>query len=76
MKDARNSKEKILEKIGLKKTKPRLKFIDFFQKTKRPSSAQDIFNTLEKKRVNTVTVYKTLESFINKRNYQKSRYRK
>lgn len=61
-----DSKENILEKSGLKKTGPRLRFIEFFQKNKKPSSALDIFNTLSKEDIDKVTIYRTLESFLKK----------
>lgn len=66
MKDIKNSKETILEKSSLKRTIPRLRFIEFFQKNKKPSSALDIFNTLSKEGIDKVTVYRTLESFLKK----------
>jgi len=66
MKNNLNKSETILEKSGLKKTGPRLSFIEFFQKNKKPSSALYIFQTLEKEGIDKVTIYRTLESFLKK----------
>ncbi len=58
--------EDILNKIGLKKTEVRILLLDFLIKNKNPISASEIFLKLKKHKLDQVTIYRTLESFLEK----------
>lgn len=58
--------EEMLKKSGLKKTEVRLLLLDFLSKTKTPFSASTIFEKLKKNKLDQVTIYRTLDSFLEK----------
>lgn len=60
-----NSME-ILEKLSLKKTDVRLLLLDFLSKNKHPVSASLIFQKLKKNKLDQVTIYRTLDTFLKK----------
>lgn len=62
----KNDFEEILNKAGLKKTEVRLLLLDFLSKTKAPLSANTIFEKLKKNKLDQVTIYRTLDSFLEK----------
>ncbi|MBP9802767.1 MAG: transcriptional repressor [Candidatus Pacebacteria bacterium] len=61
-----NNFEQILNKAQLKKTEVRLLLLDFLSKTKTPLSANTIFEKLKKNKLDQVTIYRTLDSFLEK----------
>lgn len=54
--------EELLKKAGLKATAHRVLLLEFLDKNKKPFSAGDIFEKLEKDKLDKVTVYRTLET--------------
>ncbi len=53
----------ILKKAGLKVTKPRTRILDLFSEECKPMNVEAVVSLLKKDPVDTVTVYRTLESF-------------
>lgn len=58
--------EEILDNKGLKKTEIRILLLDFLSKIKKPISASEVLLQLKKNKLDQVTVYRTLESFLEK----------
>lgn len=58
--------EEILDNAGLKKTDIRLLLVNFFSKNKKPQSASLIFEKLKKNKLDQVTIYRTLDTFLKK----------
>jgi Fur family ferric uptake transcriptional regulator len=61
-----NKNEEILNKSGLKKTEVRLLLLDFLSKNNKPLSASLIFEKLKKNKLDQVTIYRTLDTFLKK----------
>lgn len=55
-----------LEEAGLKKTKPRVLVLEALKKEKYPISAEKLYLLLAKKGIHLSTVYRTLNSFVEK----------
>ena len=53
----------LLDKYGLKKTKPRIAILKVLEKSDVPLTAETIFFSLKNKGINLSTVYRTLNSF-------------
>lgn len=56
--------QNMLEKFGLKKTKPRLAILNVLEKTQLPLTADEVFFALKNKDINLSTVYRTLNAFV------------
>lgn len=63
--ESKNNLE-ILNKVGLKKTEIRVLLLDFLSKNKKPISAAQILIELKKNKLDQVTIYRTLETFLEK----------
>jgi Fe2+ or Zn2+ uptake regulation protein len=61
MKDKLNETEAILNKAGLKKTLPRVALLELLLTSKKPISANILFEKLKKDKADKVTVYRTLD---------------
>jgi Fe2+ or Zn2+ uptake regulation protein len=61
-----SNNQEILNKAGLKKTEVRILLLDFLSKHKNPISASHIFDKLKKNKLDQVTIYRTLDSFLEK----------
>ncbi len=55
-----------METSGLKKTEPRLLLVDLILDAKKPLSASEIFAIFKIKKIDKVTVYRTLETLEEK----------
>lgn len=58
--------EEILAKKGLKKTEVRILLLNFLSKNKKPISATQILIELKKNKLDQVTIYRTLDAFLEK----------
>lgn len=58
--------EEILAKKGLKKTEVRILLLNFLSKNKKPISATQILIELKKNKLDQVTIYRTLDTFLEK----------
>ena len=58
-----NMKNDILKEAGLKSTKPRMLVLTILSKSSLPLTAEDIYFSLKKERINLSTIYRTLNSF-------------
>lgn len=56
--------QKILDGAGLRKTPGRIAIINIFLKAKNPMTQQEIMKRLSKVKLNYVSIYRTLETFV------------
>ncbi len=56
--------EKILKKAGLRKTRQRVDILKVLANAKQPLTAEQIARKLRRAKPNKVTIYRTLESFV------------
>lgn len=62
----KNNIIEILRQHGFKVTPPRIDIYSVLLETKQPISAEGVFLKVKNKKINNVTVYRTLASFVEK----------
>jgi Fe2+ or Zn2+ uptake regulation protein len=67
IKNKTSTSQEILKSFGLKSTPTRLSVLEIFSKYCKPINAEYVLKVLKKKKIDTVTVYRTLNVFEQKK---------